>query len=100
MRNLLGLWTLISMGTSSASDVYYSMTNGSARVENNKNWHLGFSMNAGDSSAIWANHNSGNAFVKVYNIHKDTSMWASVTLADTANEVLNNTDAKVGMPER
>lgn len=83
----------LSMGTSSASDVYYSMTNGSARVENNKNWHLGFSMNAGDSSAIWANHNSGNAFVKVYNIHKDTSMWASVTLADTANEVLNNTDA-------
>lgn len=88
-------WILdtLSMGTSSASDVYYSMTNGDARVENNKNWHLAFSMNAGDSSAIWANHNTGNAFVKVYNVHKDTSMWASVTLADTTNEALYNTDA-------
>lgn len=52
------------------------------------NWHLAFSMNAGDSSSIWANHNAGNAFVKVYNIHKDHSQWASVSLADTANAAL------------
>lgn len=89
------VWTIdsVSMSNASANDVYYSMSNGTARIENNKNWHLGFSMNAGDSSAIWANHNSANPFVKVYNIHKDTSMWNSVTLADTANELLYNTDA-------
>lgn len=74
----------VSMGTASGTDVYYSMTTGTAKTENNVNWHLAFSMKAGDSSAIWANHNTGNAFVKVYNIHKDKSQWASVGLADTA----------------
>ncbi len=74
----------VSMGAASANDVYYSMTNGTVKSEDNKNWHLAFSMKAGDSSAIWANHNAGNAFVKVYNIHKDKSQWASVGLADTA----------------
>ncbi len=75
----------VSMGAGSGNDVYYSMPNGTVKSENNMNWHLAFSMNAGDSSSIWANHNAGNAYVKVYNIHKDNSQWASVTLADTAN---------------
>jgi hypothetical protein len=74
----------VSMGTGSGSDVYYSMTTGTVKSENNKNWHLAFSMKAGDSSAIWANHNAGNAFVQVYNIHKDKSQWATVGLADTS----------------
>jgi hypothetical protein len=42
----------------------------------------------GDSAAIWANHNAGNAFVKVYNIHKDSAQWNTVTLADTATATL------------
>jgi len=82
----------VSMGTSSANDVFYSMTSGTARVENNKNWHMAFTMNAGDSSGIWANHNTGNAFVKVYNIRKDPSQWNTVTLADTVNQNLFNND--------
>lgn len=73
----------VSMGTGSANDIFYSMQNGTVKSENNMNWHLAFSMNAGDSSSIWANHNAGNAFVKVYNIHKDKTQWASVSLGDT-----------------
>lgn len=92
--NAQAVWSndSVSMGTSSSNDVFYSMSNGNARVENNKNWHLAFTMNAGDSSAIWANHNSGNSFVKVYNTHKDSSQWNMISLADTANEQLYNDD--------
>ena len=42
----------VSMGTGSGNDVYYSMSTGTVKSENNKNWHLAFSMKAGDSSAI------------------------------------------------
>ena len=73
----------ISMGTSSINDVYYSLANGTVRTEGNKNWHLGFSLSIADSAAIWANHNASNSFVKVYNIHKDSSQWSTVTLNDT-----------------
>lgn len=73
----------VSMATGSGNDVFYSMANGTVKSENNMNWHLAFSMFAGDSSAIWANHNAGNAFVKVYNVHKDKSQWGSITLNDT-----------------
>lgn len=87
----------VTMGTSSTNDVYYSLSGGSAlaKTENNKNWHLAFTMNAGDSSGIWANHNAGNNFVKVWNIHRDTTQWNSVSLADTGvagNELLFNND--------
>jgi hypothetical protein len=89
-------WSIdsVSMGTSSANDVFYSLSAGSAtaKVENNKNWHMAFTMNAGDSSGVWANHNSGNAFVKVYNTHKDSTQWAAITWADTLNENLFNND--------
>lgn len=78
----------VTMGPGSANDVYYSLANGLVKTENNLNWHLGFSMNAGDSSSIWANHNNGNAFVKVYNIHKNASQWAGVSLADTTGATL------------
>ncbi|MBP6624211.1 MAG: T9SS type A sorting domain-containing protein [Chitinophagaceae bacterium] len=74
----------ISMGVGSVNDVFYNMENGTVRTENNKNWHLAFSLSIADSAAIWANHNAGTSFVKVYNIHKDSSQWGSVTLADTA----------------
>jgi hypothetical protein len=85
----------VSMGTSTINDVYYSLSGGSAlaKTENNKNWHLAFTMNAGDSSGIWVNHNAGNNFVKVWNIHRDTTQWNSVSLADTATgELLFNND--------
>ncbi len=75
----------VQMGAGTINDVFYSMDNGINKAENNKNWHLAFSMNSGDSSAIWANHNAGNAFVKVYNIHKDKSQWASISISDTAS---------------
>jgi hypothetical protein len=74
----------VLMGPSSGNDVYYSLKNGTIKTENNKNWHLAFSMSPADSAGIWANHNAGNSFVKVYNIHKTFADWASVTIADTA----------------
>lgn len=73
----------VNMGSSCTTDIFYSLSNNTIKSENNRNWHLAFSMSAADSSAIWANHNSGNNWVKVFNIHKDTSHWASITLADT-----------------
>lgn len=73
----------VNMGTSCTTDVFYSLSNNTIKNENNRNWHLAFSMSAADSSAIWANHNSGNNWVKVFNIHKDTTQWASISLADT-----------------
>jgi hypothetical protein len=82
----------VSIGAN-AQDEYYSLKNGSQRIENSKNWHLGFTLSPiGDSAAVWANHQSGNAFTKVFNIHKDSTQWNTVTLADTAaaNLCFNN----------
>lgn len=73
----------VMMGAGSANDVFYSLNTGTVKTENNKNWHLAFSMSPSDSGAIWANHNSGNSFVKVYNIHKTFAQWSSVSIADT-----------------
>ena len=39
----------VSMATGSGNDVFYSMANGTVKSENNMNWHLAFSMFAGDS---------------------------------------------------
>lgn len=78
----------VMMGTASANDVFYSLNTGTVKTENNKNWHLAFSMSPSDSGAIWANHNTGNSFVKVYNIHKTFAQWGSVTIADTAGAPL------------
>jgi hypothetical protein len=78
----------VSIAPAYANDVYYSMKNDEVRTEGNKNWHLAFSLSIGDSASVWANHNGGNTFVRVFNIHKDSSQWASVTLADTATGVL------------
>jgi hypothetical protein len=75
----------VSMGSASANDQFYRMDNlGAVKSENNRNWHIAFSMSPSDSGSVWANHNTGNSFVKVYNIHKTYAQWASVTLADTA----------------
>ncbi len=74
----------VLMGTGSANDVFYSLQNGTVKTENNKNWHLAFSMSPSDSASILANHNEGNNFVKVYNIHKGSADWSTVSLADTA----------------
>jgi hypothetical protein len=83
-------WTIdsVSIGAS-AQDEYYSLKNGSQRIENSKNWHIGFTLSPiGDSAAVWANHQSGNGFTKVFNINKDSAQWSTVTLADTANATL------------
>jgi len=78
----------VSIGAS-AQDEYYSLKNGSQRIENSKNWHLGFTLSPiGDSAAVWANHQNGNAYTKVFNIHKDSSQWNTITLADTAAATL------------
>jgi hypothetical protein len=74
----------VSMGPSYGKDIYYSLSNGSQRIEPNKNWHLGFSLSLLDSGAVWANHNAGASFVKVYNPHKNFAQWATVSLADIA----------------
>jgi hypothetical protein len=74
----------VLMGTGSANDVFYSLQNGTVKTENNKNWHLAFSMSPSDSASILANHNADNNFVKVYNIHKGSADWSTVSLADTA----------------
>ncbi|HNB81433.1 MAG TPA: HmuY family protein [Chitinophagaceae bacterium] len=81
----------VQMGTNSANDVFYSLNTGTVKTEDNKNWHLAFSMAPSDSAAIWANHNTGNGYVKVYNIHKSLADWSTVTLADTngAHECFN-----------
>ncbi len=87
-----GQWQIdtVKMGASSANDVFYSLATGTVKTENGKNWHVAFSLaGAPDSGAVWANHNSGNSFVKVYNVHKDLSQWATVTLADTTTSTLS-----------
>lgn len=78
----------VLMGAGSVNDVFYSLQNGTVKTENNKNWHLAFSMSPSDSASIWANHNAGNNFVKVYNIHKGSADWSTVSLADTAAAML------------
>lgn len=84
----------VTIGTgTNTQDVYYSMKNGLQKAENNRNWHIGFTLSPiGDSAAVWANHLNGNNFTRVYNIHKDSSQWNTVTLADTlsANMLYNN----------
>lgn len=85
----------VSIGAS-AQDEYYSLKNGSQRIENSKNWNIGFTLSPiGDSAAVWANHQDPpgkEAFTKVFNIHKDSTQWNTVTLADTAaaNLCFNN----------
>ncbi|MBU3675929.1 MAG: T9SS type A sorting domain-containing protein [Chitinophagaceae bacterium] len=73
----------VNMGSGCTTDVFYSLSNSTIKNENNRNWHLAFSMSAADSSAIWANHSTSNNWVKVFNIHKDTTQWANISLADT-----------------
>jgi hypothetical protein len=83
----------VSMGAGYANDIYYSLKNGKQRIEGNKNWHVGFSLSIADSAAVWANHNGGTSFVKVYNPHKNYAQWSTVTLADTATtDMLYNKD--------
>lgn len=84
-------WTsdAVTVGAGYTKDVYYSMQNGEVKSEANTNWQLAFSFSMADSAAVWANHSKG---VMVFNIHKDSSQWNSVTLADTAtaDRVFNN----------
>jgi hypothetical protein len=74
----------VSMGPGLTSDVFYSFNTGDAGVAFNRSYHLAFSMSPViDSAAIWANHQAGNAFTKVFNVHKPVSQFATVGLADT-----------------
>jgi hypothetical protein len=73
----------VSIGAS-AQDEYYSLKNGSQRIENSKNWHLGFTLSPiGDSAGVWANHQNGNAYTKVFNIkilHNGTPLHWQIRL--------------------
>ncbi|MBL7754656.1 MAG: T9SS type A sorting domain-containing protein [Chitinophagaceae bacterium] len=82
----------VSIAPNYANDVFYSLKNDEIRTEASKNWHLAFSLSIADSAAVWANHNGGTSFVRVFNIHKDSSQWNTVTLGDTASAdlVFNN----------
>jgi hypothetical protein len=75
----------ISMGPNYANNIYYTFGgSGIQKTEPSNNWHLAFTMSAlADSAAVFANHQSGNEFVKVFNIHQPISAWSSVTLSDT-----------------
>lgn len=78
----------VSIGAS-AQDEFYSLQYGSQRIENSKNWNIGFTLSPiGDSAGVWANHQIGNGYTKVYNINKDSAQWSTVTLADTATATL------------
>lgn len=83
------VYDTVSLLPGVSQDVFYSMGTGISRQENNKNWHLAFSMSPViDSAAVWANHQSGNNFTKVFNVHKDKTQFASVGLADTSTSTL------------
>ena len=84
----------VNVSPGSITDVYYSFNNGISKAENNRNYHLAFSMSPiVDSAALWANHQNGNNFTKVFHPHKDKSQFASVGLADTTGAtILFNND--------
>jgi len=75
----------VSMGPNYANNIYYTFGgSGIQKTEPSNNWHLSFAMSViGDSAAVFANHQAGNEFVKVFNIHQPISAWGNVTLADT-----------------
>lgn len=79
----------VSMSAGTVTDVFYSLNNGISKAENNRNYHVAFSMSPIlDSAAVWANHQTSNNFTKVFNPHKDKSQFASVGLGDTTGATL------------
>lgn len=75
----------ITMGPGYSNNIFYGFGSGVQKTEPSSNWHLSFTMNAlADSGAVFANHQAGNEYVKVWNIHRPMSDWNSVGLADTA----------------
>src|SRR4051812_43619917 len=68
-----------------ATDVFYSMHDGTAKIEPNKNWHLAFQMTPPGpygNVSILANHVQGK--VKVYPTHVQASgNFGGFTAADT-----------------
>lgn len=83
------VYDTVDLGPNLTQDVYYSMANGAVKAVDNKNWILGLSTKA-MTAGIFVNHVAG---VRAFNTHKDSSNWATITLADTAAApALNNPD--------
>ena len=78
----------VEMGTGYANDAFYSLKNGSAKVEPNTNWHLAFQMTPpgpyGNVSVI-ANQVQGG--VNVYSLHMAASTnFATLSAGDTVGK--------------
>lgn len=87
----------VTMGPGYMNDVYYSFSNGTAKVEPNRNWDLAFQVipQGGPSSnvAIFANHVQDT--VSVYSLHLQasthfTSLSASDTIGRTGSQLYNS----------
>src|SRR5215218_5184525 len=74
----------VTMGPGYANDVFYSMKNGSQKVESNMNWHLAFQMTPPGpygNVSILANHVQGG--VNVYPLHMSATMnFATLSALD------------------
>jgi hypothetical protein len=75
----------VTMGPGYTNDVFYSMKNGSQKVEPNTNWHLAFQMTPPGpygNVSILANHVQGG--VNVYPLHMSAAMnFTTLSAADT-----------------
>jgi hypothetical protein len=69
----------VVLGQGTQKDVFYNMASGKVKEETNQNWifALGTKM---QTAGVFVNHNNGSI---VYNIHKDSSQWNTVTYLDT-----------------
>jgi hypothetical protein len=74
------VYDTVNLNANITQDVFYSMNAGTVKAEDNKNWLFGLSTKA-QTAGIFINHGAG---VRAFAIHKDTSMWNSVALIDTA----------------
>lgn len=78
----------IEMGPGYGSDVFYSLKNGSQKVESNMNWHLAFQMvvpGPYGNVSVLANHVQTG--VNVYPLHMSASTsFATLTPADTVGK--------------
>ncbi|RYZ54006.1 MAG: T9SS type A sorting domain-containing protein [Sphingobacteriales bacterium] len=89
----------VTMGPNYANDIYYSLKNGSQKVEPNGNWHLAFQTTPQGpygNVSVFANH--VQTAVNIYSLHMSaTTSFTSLTAADTVGKTggasaLYNTD--------
>ncbi len=67
------------LGPSNGSDVYYNMTSGKVSTVSNQNWLLALSTKF-STAGLFVNHSNKTV---LYNTHKDSSIWSSVSFMDT-----------------